>query len=102
MGAQETHDALRRYGLRRDMAETPSAFLLRAEKAGVVRVSLAPLAQAENLMFYGHAEPFQEEIDQAQATFASVWKGMSLWQKAVFQGKRVLAPGKFGAQNNGM
>ena len=98
--AQATHDALRRYGLRRDMAETPSAFLLRAEKAGVVRVSLAPLAQAENLMFYGHAEPFQEEIDQAQATFASVWKGMSLWQKAVFQGKRVLMPGRFGMRND--
>ncbi len=92
--AQATHDALRRYGLHRDMAETPSAFLTRAEKAGAVRLSLAELAQAENLMFYGHAEPFQEEIDQAQATFAAVWKGMTPWQKAVFQGKRVLVPRK--------
>jgi len=93
---QASHDALRRMGLRREKSETPSAFLMRVERSGRLAFSLAPLAQAENLMFYGHADPYDEEIAQAREAFTALHRALTPWQKLLFQVQRVcLSKGRF-------
>ncbi len=93
---QATHDALRRLGLRREKAETPAAFLARVESSGKLPFSLAPMANAENLMFYGHADPYEEETAQAKDCFTAVFRTLNPWQKLLFQVQRVCLPaGRF-------
>lgn len=96
---QAAHDALRRHDLRREPSETPSAFLMRVERTGKLAFSLAPMAQAENLMFYGHADPYEEEIAQAKAGFTALYRTLTPWQKLIFQGERILLPRKFGKRD---
>ena len=54
--------------------------------------SMQQLADAENLMFYGHAAPYAEETAQARETFRGLYRGLSLWQKAIFQLRRICLP----------
>ena len=88
--AQAAHDALRRQGFVRGKNEAITAFFGRVAASGQVRVPLEALAQAENLMFYGHAAPYAEETAQARATFRALYKGLTLWQKALFHLRRGL------------
>ena len=92
---QATHDALRRYGLIRGRAETPAAFFQRVEASGKLPVSLRVLAEAENLMFYGHAAPYAEETAQARQCFQVVYRPLKGWQKLLFQLQRCLPGNRF-------
>ena len=91
---QAVHDALRRMGLRRDKAESPTAFFRRVERSGLMRFSLQGIAEAENMMFYGHAAPLEEEIRQAQAAFQVLYRKLNPWQKLVFQLQRICLPAR--------
>lgn len=64
---QAVHDAMRLMGLRRDSSETVTDFLRRAEASGRIGVSLRQLAEAETVMFYGHAEPEPAETRYARS-----------------------------------
>ena len=66
---QASHDALRMMDLRRHPCETPSAFFRRIAESGKLPISLKPLQEAENVMFYGHAEPTPDEIEAARALY---------------------------------
>ncbi len=89
--AQATHDALRCKGFVRGKAETPTAFFVRAAQIGV---NLTSLAQAENLMFYGHAMPYAEETAEARRCYLAIHRTMSLWQKLRFQLERICLSAK--------
>lgn len=91
---QAVHDVLRCHGLIRERAESPAAFFSRAEHSGKVGISLQALADAENLMFYGHAEPMAEETVMARECFMALYRQMKAGQKCLFQLKRVCLPGK--------
>lgn len=91
---QAVHDGLRRLGLRRDKAETPSAFFERVDLGGRLPFSLRELAHAENLMFYGHADPLEEETRMAQDCFRALWRRLSLEQKLLFQLQRICLPAR--------
>ena len=91
---QAVHDGLRRLGLRRDKAETPSAFFERVDLGGRLPFSLRELAHAENLMFYGHADPLEEETRMAQDCFRALWRRLSLGQKLLFQLQRICLPAR--------
>ena len=71
-------------GLRRGREESPSAFIRRAEQTGRLPIPLDKLADAQNLMFYGHAAPYPEETDQARKTFRSLYRALTPWQKVLF------------------
>lgn len=90
--AQATHDALRRHGFVRDRAETPAAFFARIAANGWRAPVLQELAHAENLMFYGHAEPYAEETAQARRCFRLVFGKLKWWQKLLFQLQRICLP----------
>jgi hypothetical protein len=89
---QVVYDALRAMGFLRDKAESPATFLARAERSGLLPVSLRDFAAAQNLMFYGHAVPYAEETAQARETFRALYRGMTLLQKARFQLRRICLP----------
>ena len=91
---QAVHDALRRKDLRREMAETPAAFFERVERGGKLPVSLQPLADAENLMFYGHAAPLAEETRMTRECFTAIWRTLNAGQKLIFQLQRICLPAK--------
>ena len=50
------------------------------------------LADAENLMFYGHADPYAEETAQARRCFRLVFGKLKWWQKLLFQLQRICLP----------
>ncbi|MBQ4579941.1 MAG: hypothetical protein IJA83_04710 [Clostridia bacterium] len=79
-----SHDALARLSLTRSKEESPAAFLRRAAKSGLVRTPLRELEAAENLMFYGHAAPYQEETAQARQVFRSLYSELKPTRKALF------------------
>ena len=91
---QATHDALRRLGLRREKAETPAAFFRRIDAGGKLPFSLEELAQAQNLMFYGHAAPYPEEIRLVQERFHDIFRLLNPWQKLIFQLQRICLPAR--------
>lgn len=91
---QAVHDALRRQGLTRDRAETPAAFFLRAEASGKAGTRLRDLAEAENLMFYGHADPLAEETKMARDSFHAVYRALNVKQKILFHLYRACLPEK--------
>ena len=92
---QAAHDALRRQGLVREPAESLRTFHARAAAAGADRTRMQQLADAENLMFYGHADPYAEETAQAREIFQSLYAKLTLRQKAAFQLRRVGLPAKW-------
>lgn len=92
--AQATNDALRRHGFVRDPAETPAAFLQRAAASGRMPDTLVALAEAQNLMFYGHAAPYAEETAQARACFKAVYGALKGRQKLLFQLQRRCLPAR--------
>ncbi len=85
---RSAHDALACQGLTRGKEESPAAFFARAEKSGRLTIPLTRLAEAENLMFYGHAAPYPEETDQVKQTFRQLYKALNPGQKALFHLKR--------------
>ena len=89
---QAIHDALRRQGLVRDKAESPTAFFERAEASGKVHISLQSLVEAENLMFYGHAAPLKEETAMARKSFLALYRRLNAGQKLLFQLQRIFLP----------
>ena len=86
---QAAHDVLRRHGLQRARAETPAAFFRRVAASGKVDISLQALSEAENLMFYGHAEPLAEETAQVRRCFQKMYRALNGRQKLIFQLQRV-------------
>ncbi|MGN1367282.1 MAG: DUF4129 domain-containing transglutaminase family protein [Aristaeellaceae bacterium] len=92
--AQATNDALRRHGFVRDPAETPAAFLHRAAASGRMPDALVALAEAQNLMFYGHVAPYAEETAQARACFKAVYGALKGRQKLLFQLQRMCLPAR--------
>ena len=91
---QASYDVLRCQGFVREKTETPSLFLARAEGSGKLPISLRGLADAQNLMFYGHASPFEEEVAQARENFRALYAPLNVWQKGLFQLQRVFLPSK--------
>ncbi len=91
---QATYDALCRQGFIRERAETPAAFLRRAAASSPMSASLCALADAENLMFYGHAAPYAEETAQARECFKAVYGTLKVGQKLLFQLQRVCLPAR--------
>ena len=91
---QAIHDALRRQGLVRDKAESPTAFFERAEASGKVHISLQSLVEAENLMFYGHAAPLKEETAMARKSFLALYRRLNAGQKLLFQLQRIFLPAR--------
>ena len=91
---QAVHDALRCHGLIRERSESPAAFFLRAEESGKAGISLQALADAENLMFYGHAEPLAEEVVMARRSFNALYRSLNAGQKLLFQLKRICLPAR--------
>ena len=89
---QAVHDALRWHGFVRDKAETPAAFFGRIAVHGWKAAPLQALAQAENLMFYGHAAPYAEETAQARRCFRMIYGALKWWQKLLFQLQRICLP----------
>ncbi len=89
--AQAAHDALRCRGFIRGKAESPAAFFDRAAAGGI---HLPALADAENLMFYAHADPFAEETAAARESFQAVYRTLNGWQKLRFQLMRICLPAK--------
>lgn len=92
---QASHDALCSQGLVREPAESLRTFHARAAAAGADRTRMQQLADAENLMFYGHADPYAEETAQAREIFQSLYAKLTLRQKAAFQLRRVGLPAKW-------
>ena len=92
--AQGTHESLRRRGFIREAAETPAAFLKRTAGQDPGLTSLYALAEAENLMFYGHAVPYEAETAQARDCFRVVYGSLNAGQKLLFQLQRVFLPAK--------
>jgi len=92
---QAIHDVLRRQGLVRDKAESPTAFFERAEASGKVHSSLQSLVEAENLMFYGHAAPLREETAMARNCFLSLYRKLNAGQKLLFQLQRIFLPARY-------
>lgn len=86
---QASHDVLRSQGFVREPAESLRTFHARAAAAGADGMRMQQLADAENLMFYGHAEPYAEETAQAQEIFQALYAKLSLRQKTAFQLRRV-------------
>lgn len=91
---QAAHDALRSQGIVREPAESLRTFHVRAAAAGVDRKQMQQLADAENLMFYGHADPYAEETAQAREVFQTLYASLTLRQKAAFQLRRVCLPAR--------
>ena len=91
---QAAYDALRSYGFIRDEAETPAAFAARADAARCLPLSLEPFADAQNLMFYGHAAPYEEETAQARSTYATLYRALPTWRKLHFQLRRICLPAR--------
>lgn len=91
---QAAHDALRSQGIVREPAESLRTFHARAAAAGADRTRMQQLADAENLMFYGHADPYAEETAQAREIFQALYAKLNLRQKAVFQLRRVCLPAR--------
>lgn len=85
---QACHDVLARQGFRREKSESPKGFFRRVMSSGYP-VPLQALCDAENLMFYGHAAPYQEETRQARAIFLKLYKGLKPGQKALFHLSRM-------------
>ena len=85
---QACHDVLHRQGFRREKSESPKAFFRRVMSSGHP-VPLQRLCDAENMMFYGHADPYKEETQQAKATFQRLYKGLKPGQKALFHLSRM-------------
>ncbi len=88
--AQAAHDALRRHGFIRERSETPAAFFHRVQAETTLPVQ--ELAAMENLMFYGHADPFAEETAQARAAWQAVYRTLPPGKKALFHLHRMLLP----------
>ncbi len=89
---QASHDALRTLGFQREKQESPRAFLSRVDASGKLPVRLAPLAEMENRMFYGHAVPAAEDIANARAAYDAVRKALGPWRTARFQLERIFLP----------
>ena len=92
---QAAHDALRSRDLVREPSESLRNFHSRAASAGVERQRLQLLAEAENLMFYGHAEPYEEETAQAREAFLALYAALTVQQKIFFQLRRVCLPARW-------
>ncbi len=88
--AQAAHDALRRHGFIRARSETPAAFFGRVKAETTLPVQ--ELAAMENLMFYGHADPFAEETAQAKAVYQAVYRALPPRKKALFHLQRMVLP----------
>ena len=91
---QAAYDALRGHGFIRDGAETPAAFSARVNARRRLPLSLTPFAEAQNLMFYGHAAPYAEETAQARRTYAALYRALPAWRKALFHLRRVCLPAR--------
>lgn len=89
---QATHDALRRLGYTREKTETPAAFYARVSASGLEPKALQELANAGNLMFYGHAAPYAEETAQARDCFRRIFSVLNIGQKLLFQLQRICLP----------
>ena len=92
---QAAYDALRSHGYIRDSAETPAAFAARVDAHQRLPLSLEPFAAALNLMFYGHAAPYEEETAQARRTYAALYRALPFWRKLHFQLRRIFLPARF-------
>ena len=66
----------------------------RVAASGRVKTSLQALASEENLMFYGHAEPYAEETAMARNCFKAVYGALNGGQKLLFQLQRICLPAK--------
>ncbi len=91
---QAAYDALRSHGYVRDAAETPAAFAARVDALRQLPMSLEPFAAAQNLMFYGHAAPYEEETAQARRTYAALYRALPLWRKLHFHLRRICLPAR--------
>ncbi len=91
---QAAYDALRSHGFIRGKAETPAAFAARVDAERRLPLSLEPFADAQNLMFYGHAAPYAEETAFVRRTYAALYRPLPLWRKMRFQLRRVFLPAR--------
>ncbi|MBR6668634.1 MAG: hypothetical protein IKL25_09780 [Clostridia bacterium] len=89
---QAAHDALHQMGFSREKSETPATLFVRADASGRLPLSLQKMAEAQSLMFYGHAEPYAEEIAQARDVFRGLYSAMIPRQKMLFQLRRIILP----------
>ena len=92
---QASHDALRSQGFVRSRTESLRSFHARAAASGADGKLLQPLSDAENLMFYGHADPYAEETAAARDVFRTLYAQLTLWQKAAFQVRRIFVPARW-------
>ena len=86
---QAAHDVLRSRGVVRESAEGLHAYHARAAASGADRTLLQMLSQAEDLMFYGHTEPYAEETAQAREIFQALYARLTMKQKLLFHLRRI-------------
>lgn len=74
---QAVCDALRTLGETRPRYSTLAQWLRSVDAKGVTPASLAPLGESAGVIFYGHQEPLEEEIDLAREAWADLRGGMT-------------------------
>ncbi len=85
---QAVCDALGVLGETRPRDCTLSQWLRAVDAKGVTPASLAPLGESAGVIFYGHQEPLEEEIDLARAAWADIRQGMTRRQRARLDRRR--------------
>lgn len=78
---QAVHDVLGLMGLKREPSETPMAFLRRVAKDAGCTSELVRLAEAESLMFYGHANPLAEETQQVRRVYGVLRRKLGIFRR---------------------
>ena len=57
-------------------------------------ISLEAFAEAQNLMFYGHAVPYAEETAQIRRTYAALYRALPAGRKLIFHLRRICLPAR--------
>ena len=91
---QAVYDVLRSNGFLRDAAETPAAFAARVDASCRLPISLEAFAEAQNLMFYGHAAPYAEETAQIRRIYAALYRALPAGRKLIFHLRRICLPAR--------
>ena len=79
-------------GFARQTHESPSAFFARLRENSEYPDVVMVMEHAENLMFYGHADPLEQDVAQARAAFAAAYGALRWWRKAAFHLERIVLP----------
>ncbi len=87
-----THEALHGLSLVREPTETLMAFFDRVDASGKLPATMRPIAQAESLMFYGHAEPEPRELEDARLAYSMVCEKLSPGRKLLLALRRAFLP----------